>query len=67
MNFKALIEATYPKILGVGKNYIKHVMEMGGKDIPTEPVIFQKPWTSLSYAPKELKLSNPKFTHEIHH
>lgn len=35
MNFKSLVEHTYPKILGIGKNYLKHVIEMGGKDIPT--------------------------------
>lgn len=28
------------KILAIGKNYVKHVKEMGGSEVPKEPVIF---------------------------
>ena len=34
------------KVVGVGKNYAKHAAEMGG-DVPTEPLIFLKPNTSV--------------------
>ena len=34
------------KIIAVGKNYAAHAREMGG-DVPTEPVIFLKPSTSV--------------------
>jgi 2-keto-4-pentenoate hydratase/2-oxohepta-3-ene-1,7-dioic acid hydratase in catechol pathway len=34
------------KIIAVGKNYAAHAKEMGG-DVPTEPVIFLKPSTSV--------------------
>jgi 2-keto-4-pentenoate hydratase/2-oxohepta-3-ene-1,7-dioic acid hydratase in catechol pathway len=54
MNFEASVTRTLPKIIGVDKNYVKHIIEMGEKDIPQTPVIFLKPWTSLSYAPKQL-------------
>jgi acylpyruvate hydrolase len=67
MNFEASVTRTLPKIIGVDKNYVKHIIEMGEKDIPQTPVIFLKPWTSLSYAPKQLKLSNPAHKHLIHH
>lgn len=67
MSWEASLTRTIPKIIGVGKNYLKHVIEMGGKDIPKEPVIFMKPWSSIAYAPKQLKLSNPSHEHEIHH
>jgi 2-keto-4-pentenoate hydratase/2-oxohepta-3-ene-1,7-dioic acid hydratase in catechol pathway len=63
MNFQESVTRVLPKIIGVGKNYLKHVIEMGGKDIPSEPIIFLKPWTSLSYSPHQLKLSNPSHKH----
>ncbi len=34
------------KVVGVGKNYAKHAAEMGG-EVPTEPLIFLKPNTSV--------------------
>lgn len=45
--FKKLVENPVPKILAVGKNYAKHVVEMGGSKPPEDPVIFTKPSTSL--------------------
>ncbi|RYJ00606.1 MAG: FAA hydrolase family protein, partial [Actinomycetales bacterium] len=34
------------KVVCVGKNYVKHAAEMGG-EVPTEPLIFLKPNTSV--------------------
>jgi 2-keto-4-pentenoate hydratase/2-oxohepta-3-ene-1,7-dioic acid hydratase in catechol pathway len=34
------------KVIGIGKNYAAHAMEMGG-DVPTEPLMFLKPNTSV--------------------
>lgn len=67
MNWEEHLNRTVPKVIGVGMNYIKHIIEMGGKDIPDEPVIFFKPWSSIAYAPKQLKLSHPNREHLIHH
>jgi 2-keto-4-pentenoate hydratase/2-oxohepta-3-ene-1,7-dioic acid hydratase in catechol pathway len=58
--YKSLITQSFPKILCVGKNYLKHVNEMGGTSVPTSPVIFEKSWTSLSYNPKILCLPRTK-------
>ena len=56
----------FPKIIGIGKNYIKHVKEMGGTEPPKTPVVFFKPWSSLSYAPKEVRIPSAKI-HRIDH
>src|SRR5258708_13296986 len=45
------------KIVCVGRNYADHAKELGN-DVPTEPVIFLKPQTSL-LGPKE-KIVRPK-------
>lgn len=55
-----------PKILAVGKNYIDHVKEMGGSQFPKDPVIFQKPTTSL-LPPGESFFYLPKHGRPIHH
>jgi acylpyruvate hydrolase len=55
-----------PKIVGVGKNYLKHVKEMGGSDIPKAPVLFFKPWSSISYNPSKLSLPISKFNQVDH-
>ena len=60
MWFSELVNKTSPKIIAVGKNYLKHAIEMGGTDVPKEPLIFIKPWTSIAYAPKELNLTKNK-------
>jgi 2-keto-4-pentenoate hydratase/2-oxohepta-3-ene-1,7-dioic acid hydratase in catechol pathway len=36
------------KVLAVGKNYAEHVKEMGGSELPEEPVLFLKPSTSVT-------------------
>lgn len=56
----------FPKIVCVGKNYLKHVKEMGGSEVPKEPVIFMKPWSSLAYNPSKLELTSSK-VHRIDH
>jgi 2-keto-4-pentenoate hydratase/2-oxohepta-3-ene-1,7-dioic acid hydratase in catechol pathway len=36
------------KVVAVGKNYAEHVKEMGGTELPGEPVLFLKPSTSVT-------------------
>ena len=38
--FSKIITNSHPKVLAIGKNYVKHVKEMGGTAVPKEPVIF---------------------------
>jgi acylpyruvate hydrolase len=52
MSYQANLTKTVPKILCIGKNYIKHVKEMGGTEAPKTPVIFFKPWSSISFNPQ---------------
>src|SRR5262249_17537679 len=54
---KLLAPATPSKIVCVGRNYADHAKELGN-DVPTEPLIFLKPPTSL-IAPGE-KIVRPK-------
>jgi len=35
------------KVIGIGKNYADHVLEMGGSEAPAEPLMFLKPNTSV--------------------
>ncbi|RUQ97623.1 fumarylacetoacetate hydrolase family protein [Labedella endophytica] len=35
------------KVVGVGRNYVDHVQEMGGDTPPSEPLLFLKPNTSV--------------------
>jgi 2-keto-4-pentenoate hydratase/2-oxohepta-3-ene-1,7-dioic acid hydratase in catechol pathway len=49
--FVRTLNPSAPKIIGVGKNYLKHVKEMshtdGHTDMPKEPVIFTKALSSI--------------------
>jgi 2-keto-4-pentenoate hydratase/2-oxohepta-3-ene-1,7-dioic acid hydratase in catechol pathway len=36
------------KVVAVGRNYAEHVREMGGTELPQEPVLFLKPSTSVT-------------------
>jgi 2-keto-4-pentenoate hydratase/2-oxohepta-3-ene-1,7-dioic acid hydratase in catechol pathway len=36
------------KVVAVGKNYAEHVKEMGGTELPPEPILFLKPSTSVT-------------------
>lgn len=53
------------KIVAVGKNYRKHVLEMGGKETPKEPVLFLKPTTSYVEQPHPIVI--PQGIGEVHH
>jgi len=66
MSYKDLVTQSFPKIIGIGKNYINHIKEMGGTEAPKSPVIFLKAWSSLSYNPKQLSLPIAS-THRIDH
>ena len=63
--FKKVLNPKTPKIIAIGKNYVKHVKEMGGQDVPKEPVIFQKPFSS--YLPNGKPIILPKHKRVIHH
>jgi hypothetical protein len=39
---------------------------MGGAELPTKPVLFLKPWSSLNYQPTQLHLPASKL-HKIDH
>jgi 2-keto-4-pentenoate hydratase/2-oxohepta-3-ene-1,7-dioic acid hydratase in catechol pathway len=66
MSFQSNATKYFPKILCVGKNYLKHVKEMGGTELPTTPLIFTKPWSTLAFNPKLLSLPSTK-VHQIDH
>ncbi len=51
------------KIICIGRNYAEHAKEMKS-DVPTEPVYFMKPDTSLL---KEGDFYIPDFTKDLHH
>ena len=58
---------TLPKIIGIGFNYLKHNQEMGeGSLAPKAPVIFFKPWSSVTYLPKHVHLPSSKL-HRVDH
>lgn len=52
------------KIVAVGKNYADHAAEMGS-DVPTSPVIFLKPPTSVIGPLQAIRL--PALSNEVHH
>jgi fumarylpyruvate hydrolase len=59
------------KILAVGMNYRKHLLELNNPE-PTEPVLFIKPDSALAYAPASKGAANkpfflPDFSNEIHY
>jgi 2-keto-4-pentenoate hydratase/2-oxohepta-3-ene-1,7-dioic acid hydratase in catechol pathway len=59
------------KILAVGMNYRKHVLELHNEE-PTEPVLFMKPDSALVHAPASKGRANqpfflPDFSGEIHY
>ncbi len=64
--FNSLIKREQNKILCLAKNYLKHVIEMGGKDLPTYPLVFGKPWSSLIYEPNSIQIKT-KENHIVDH
>lgn len=54
------------KILCIGRNYTRHVREMGDTaDLPTEPVVFLKPTSALIHRGDDIVL--PRQSSEVHH
>lgn len=51
------------KIVCVGRNYADHVAEMGGSDLPTQPLLFLKPNTAVVGPDDPIVL--PDWTNEV--
>ena len=66
MSYLDYVKKPSPTVICVGKNYIKHVKEMGDKEIPEVPLLFLKHWSSVNYAPKALPLPM-SVNHQVHH
>ena len=65
MNFFVHHKTIKPnRIFCIGKNYDKHIKELGGKQIPDEPVVFMKPLCSI-VAPGNI--CPPPYGKELHH
>jgi 2-keto-4-pentenoate hydratase/2-oxohepta-3-ene-1,7-dioic acid hydratase in catechol pathway len=56
----------FDKILCVGKNYLKHAMELGDA-VPEQPVYFIKPPSTLLTATGENQSFKIPAAHEVHH
>ena len=52
------------KIICIGRNYLKHAKELES-EIPTEPVFFMKPDSSLLLDNRHFYI--PEFSNEVHH
>lgn len=52
------------KILCIGRNYVDHISELGN-ELPTAPVIFMKPATSIIYDGEEVLI--PAYSDNCHH
>ncbi len=55
------------KIICIGKNYLNHVVEMGGEEAPKDPIVFFKPPSAIFRLGDYEKLKLPKDLGEIHH
>jgi acylpyruvate hydrolase len=53
------------KIVGIGKNYMSHVKEMGGDSKPSNPLIFLKPATAFVVEGNPIKV--PMGCHNLSH
>ncbi len=61
-----LLAPCEPKnIVCVGKNYVKHIQEMGGDDLPKEPGLFLKGLNALSNPGDSIPY--PDWTNELHY
>ena len=56
---------SFNRIFCIGKNYSEHVKELGGTELPEEPVVFMKPVSSI-VAPGET-LYRPRHGSLLHH
>lgn len=52
------------KVVCVGKNYLDHAKEMNTA-VPTEPLLFLKPWTAITPLQGNIKIPNDKG--QVHH
>jgi 5-carboxymethyl-2-hydroxymuconate isomerase len=57
-------EYTIGKILCIGRNYVDHIHELGN-ELPTAPVIFMKPSSSVIYEGEQIVI--PAYSNECHH
>ncbi len=54
------------KVLAIGMNYLKHVKEIDPtREVPTEPIVFMKPTTSIIGPGTEIELAYPE--NDIHY
>jgi acylpyruvate hydrolase len=55
------------KIVGIGRNYMGHVKEMGGQSRPEKPIIFLKPATSFVTEGNPIKMprNSTELAHEV--
>ncbi len=54
----------------VGKNYLDHIKEFGGKEPEESPVIFLKPSSAIVTAPEEIiipEINGKKISNELHY
>jgi len=54
------------KIVCVGRNYAKHATELGNA-IPTKPILFLKPPSSIIQSPSPIEIPSHYDCHELHH
>ncbi|WP_224249087.1 fumarylacetoacetate hydrolase family protein [Hyalangium gracile] len=59
-----LVPSEASKVVCIGQNYRKHAEEMG-KPVPSEPLIFMKPSTSLNGPRSPIRI--PKASEEVHY
>ena len=57
-NYQILAPCAPSKIVAVGKNYAEHAAEMG-TPVPSEPLIFLKPPTTIIPSEREIKSPAP--------
>jgi 5-carboxymethyl-2-hydroxymuconate isomerase len=57
-------EFTIGKILCIGRNYVDHIQELGN-EVPSAPVIFMKPASSVIYNNELIKI--PGYSNDCHH
>ena len=63
-SYQILAPCSPSKIVAVGKNYADHAAEMG-TDVPSEPLIFIKPPTSIIASETEIKY--PRQSQQVHY
>lgn len=61
--YQSLYTQTFNKVICIGRNYAEHAKEMKS-DIPTKPMIFDKPLSSIIKSGSTFHLRRPA---EIHH